>query len=139
MKKLIRVLLGLVALVVVLFIVAVAVASFYFDPNDFKDQMSAAVKENTGRDLSIAGDIELSLFPWLGVQVGQVTLGNASGFPEPVFASAEKTQIRVKLLPLLTRQLEMDTLTLHGLTLKLARDEQGRTNWEDLTAPKEDA
>jgi AsmA protein len=136
MKRLIRVLLSVIALVVVLFIVAVVVATLYFDPNDFKDQLSEAVKEHTGRDLEIKGNIDLSVFPWLGVEVGKIAMGNAPGFDEPVFASADRTQIRVKLLPLLRKQLEMDTVSLYGLNLKLARDKQGHGNWEDLTQPQ---
>jgi AsmA protein len=40
--------------------------------------------------------------------------------------------IRVKLLPLFSKRLEMDTVTVHGLNLNLARDTNGRSNWDDL-------
>ena len=132
MRTLIRIVTTLLALVLVVLIAAVLVATLYFDPNDFKDELSKTVQKHTGRTLTISGDIELSLFPWLGVDVGRLDLGNAPGFAEPVFASTDRVQIRVKLLPLLKKQLQMDTVTLHGLNLKLARDEQGRGNWQDL-------
>lgn len=140
MKRLMRVLLSVITLVVVLLVVAVVVVTLYlklyFDPNDYKGWLSQEVKERTGRDLQIKGNIDLSVFPWLGVEVGKIALGNAPGFEEPVFASADRTQIRVKLLPLLRKELEMDTVSLYGLNLRLARDKQGHNNWEDLIQPK---
>ncbi len=145
MRTVLRIVTTLVALVLVVVIAAVLILSLYFDPNDYKDQLAEAVQKQTGRRVAIEGDIGLSVFPWLGIDVGRLELGNAPGFEEPVFASTERVQIRVKLLPLLKKQLQMDTVTLHGLRLKLARDEQGRGNWEDLarsgaaeTKPPED-
>ena len=43
----------------------------------------------------------------------------------------ETVQVRVKLLPLLRKQLEVDTVRLNGLKLNLARDKDGRTNWRN--------
>ncbi len=36
-----------------------------FDPNDYKPQIMALVKEHTGRELTIPGEISVSVFPWL--------------------------------------------------------------------------
>lgn len=119
--------------VIVLFFVAAAILlPILIDPNDHKQALVAQVKERTGRDLRIDGDIELSVFPWIGVKVGKVALSNAAGFDNPVFASTDKVSIRVKLLPLFSKRLEMDTVTVHGLNLNLARDTNGRSNWDDL-------
>jgi AsmA protein len=121
--------------VAVLAIVAAAIlVPMYVDPNDYKDTIAAMVREKTGRELRIAGTIALSVFPWLGVDLGAVELGNAPGFAEKTFARTERVQVRVKLLPLLTRTVEMDTVTIHGLVVNLARDRTGRANWHDLTA-----
>ncbi|MCP4041002.1 MAG: AsmA family protein, partial [Gammaproteobacteria bacterium] len=135
MKTLFKILLYLTGLVVALVVIAAIVIPLYVDPNDYKEEMAKAVQEHTGRKLSIDGDIGLSVFPWLGIELGKVALGNAAGFKEPVFAGAERVDIRVKLLPLLSKQLEMNTVSVHGLRINLARDKQGRTNWEDLSQP----
>ena len=59
MKKLLYVILGIVAILVV------AVVSLYllFDPNDFRDRIAAEVRNETGRDLVIEGELSVSLFP----------------------------------------------------------------------------
>lgn len=121
-----------VGVVVLLFVAAAILLPLLIDPNDYKQELVAQVKERTGRDLNIDGDIELTVFPWIGVKVGKVALSNAAGFANPVFASTDKVSIRVKLLPLFSKRLEMDTVTVHGLTLNLARDARGRSNWDDL-------
>ena len=67
---------GLIAL----FAVAAIAFFLFFDPNDFREEIADAVKEATGRDLVIDGEVNLQLFPWLAVEVGHATLGNAPGF-----------------------------------------------------------
>ncbi|MGI9334478.1 MAG: AsmA family protein [Gammaproteobacteria bacterium] len=132
MKKLLKFVGGLVVVLVLLIVVVVVAAPLLFDPNDHKDTIVAKVKEATGRDLSIPGDIELSVFPWLGVKLGEVSLGNAAGFEAPVFARTEHVDVKVKLMPLLERRVEMSAVTLDGLTLNLERNADGSTNWQDL-------
>ncbi len=132
MGKLLKILLGVVALAAGLLIVLAVVLPFLIDPNDYKDQIAATVREKTGRTLSIDGDISLSVFPWLGLDIGPTRLSNAQGFGEQPMASMQKVQVRVKLLPLLHKQLEMDTIRLSGLRLQLGKDAGGRSNWDDL-------
>ncbi|MCL5668493.1 MAG: AsmA family protein [Gammaproteobacteria bacterium] len=110
----------------------------FFDPNDYKPEIIALVKERTGRELSIPGKISLAVFPWLGVKLGEAQLSNAPGFGDQPFAALQSAQLRVKLLPLLKKRVELDTVSLHGLTLNLARSKSGKTNWDDLIAKGQD-
>ena len=114
-------------------LVTVAAAIVLIDPNDYRDDIARAVEDHTGRSLDIEGEISLSLFPWLGLEIGALALANAEGFGEQPMARIETAELRVRLLPLLRRQLEVGTLVLDGLALELARDSEGRNNWDDLT------
>jgi AsmA protein len=67
MARLVKILLLLVAGVVGLGIVASVALLIFFDPNDFRQEISDGVKEATGRDLVIEGDLSLSIFPWLAI------------------------------------------------------------------------
>ena len=122
------------AILAVLVVSAAVAVWLLFDPNDYKDELSALVEERTGRSFVIENDLELTFFPWLGVQTGGVRLGNGEGFGEEPFASAAGVTVRVRLLPLLGRRLEIGTVELDGLELNLARDGEGVGNWEDLLA-----
>ena len=134
MGKLLKIILGLAALLVVIVVVAVIVLPMVVDPNDYKQDIAATVEKQTGRILSIEGDLSLSVFPWLGLDIGPTQISNAAGFEEPYMARMEAVQVRVKLLPLLRKQLEVDTLRLSGLRLNLGKDKQGQSNWADITA-----
>ena len=132
MGKLLKFLLGALFLLAGLIVVAVIVLPLVIDPNDYKDEIATAVREQTGRTLEIEGDISLSVFPWLGLDIGPTRLSNAEGFAQPDMASMDAVQVRIKLVPLLSKQLEVDTVKLSGLKLNLAKDKSGRTNWADL-------
>ncbi len=110
----------------------------FFDPNDYKPEIIALVKERTGRELSIPGKISVSVFPWLGVKLGEAQLSNAPGFGKQPFAAVQSAQLHVKLLPLLKKQVEVDTVSLRGLTLRLGKDKAGKTNWDDLISKEQD-
>ena len=134
MGKLLKIILGLAALLAVIVVVAVIVLPMVVDPNDYKEEIAATVEKQTGRILSIEGDLSLSVFPWLGLDIGPTQISNAAGFEAPYMARMEAVQVRVKLLPLLRKQLEVDTLRLSGLRLNLGKDKQGQSNWADITA-----
>ena len=132
MGKVFKYLFGFLLLLVVLVIAAVVVLPLVIDPNDYKPEIAATVKEQTGRNLEIEGDISLSVFPWLGLDIGPTRLSNAEGFSEPYMARMDTVQVRVKLVPLLSKQLQVDKLKLSGLQLNLGKDKAGRSNWADL-------
>ena len=120
-------------LVAVLFL-ALAAFVITFDPNNYKDRITAEVEKQTGRDFEIAGDISLSLFPWIGVKVEKVRLANAEGFSHEAFARISQLDIKVMLLPLLRKELQVDKVRLHGLFASLEVDKDGNNNWSDLMA-----
>ena len=131
MGKLLKIIAGLVFLLVL----AVIAVPMVVDPNDYREEIQQAVKERTGRDLLINGELSLSVFPWLGVGINQVSLSNADGFKDNYFAQIEQANIKIKLLPLISHQIDVSTIVLKGLTLNLAKNQQGVTNWADLAKP----
>lgn len=137
MKRIAKTLLIVLGLIVAAFVALVIALPLLIDPNDYKDEIVKVVKDKTGRDLVIDGKIGLSFFPWLGVEMNRLRLSNAPGFGSEPFAQIEQAGVRVKLLPLLRKQVEVDRVVLDGLQANLAVDAQGKANWADLTAAKE--
>lgn len=135
MKKFLKYLGIVLGSLLLLLIAAVVILPLVIDPNDYRDRITEVVKEQTGRELRIEGEIKLSVFPWLGIALGKMELSNAPGFgPEP-FARLEGAEVSVKLLPLLKKAVEMDTVTLQGVEAYLGVNEQGVSNWDDLVKP----
>lgn len=138
MGQLVRFVLWLVAGLAGLFVIAAVALYFFFDPNDFRGDISAAVKDRTGRDLVIEGDISLDFFPWLAIEVGATTLGDAPGFGDEPMARFDRARLRVKLMPLLLdREITVGTAIIEGLVLNLQENKHGVGNWEDLVADNE--
>ena len=137
MGKLIKIILVLFSSVTVLFVAAAIMIPLFVDLNDYKTEMEVVVQEKTGRTLKIEGDLDLSVFPWLGVSTGKIVLSNAEGFAENPFAVIGEAEIKVKLLPLFSKQIEVSTVLLKDLELHLEKNKQGTSNWDDLATPKE--
>ncbi|HEB92026.1 MAG TPA: AsmA family protein [Gammaproteobacteria bacterium] len=133
MPKFLKIVLYTLSAAVLLITLTLIGILLFVDPNDYRDDITTAVHGATGRELIIDGDLELSVFPWLGLSLGRTRLGNAAGFGDQPMAQVEAVDIKVKLLPLLESQLEMKTVQLHGLQLNLARRADGGSNWDDLT------
>lgn len=139
MPKPLKIILAVVGSVLLVLIGVVAIAATLFDPNDYRDRITAAVKKETGRELAL-GDIKLSVFPWLKVRIADVSFGNAPGFGETPMAQVKEAAVGVQLLPLLReRKVRASSVTLDGLKLDLARDANGKTNWADLIKPEDPA
>jgi AsmA protein len=117
---------GLIGLIV---IVLIAVRLFV-NPNDYKGRIAQTVKNSTGRDLLLPGDIKLAVFPWVALEFGPASLGNPPGFRAEPFAAVRHAAIRVKLLPLLRKQLQIGRVEVDGLDLRLYKNAQGKGNWE---------
>ncbi len=82
--------------------------------------------------LILKGDIKLSVFPWIALELGPASLGNPPGFGEEPFLAFNHAAVRVKLLPLLSKRLEIDKVVLDGLDLRLRKNAQGVGNWENF-------
>ncbi|WP_020158800.1 AsmA family protein [Methylobacter marinus] len=132
MGKPLKIILSIFATLTLLVIVVVCALFIFIDPNDFKPEIQAAVKDKIGRELTLEGELKLSVFPWLGISSGKMVLSNAEGFQSKPFAEIEESNINVKLLPLLSKEIEVDRIVLKGLTVNLAKNKQGINNWHDL-------
>ena len=129
-----RILFKFIIFIIILVIAGLIALPFIVDPNDYKQEISSQVEKATGRTLTLDGDIKLSVFPWIALELGPLSLSNAAGFKADSFAKVQTTEIRIKLMPLLKKQLEMDTIILDGLALNLEKNKTGKTNWDDLVA-----
>ena len=133
MARLLKIMMLLIAAFIGVAVLASVALFLFFDPNDARDEISEVVKKKTGRELVIEGDISLSLFPWIAVEVGRTQLGNAEGFGSDPFLSFEKARLSVRLLPLLLRQeITVGTASLDALNVNLQVNKSGVSNWDDL-------
>jgi AsmA protein len=137
MSRLIRkiIKLGLTVIgVAVIFVVAIAgVFIATFDANQYKQDLSELVRESTGRDLQFYGDVGLTFYPALGMELGALSLSNAVGFGSEPMVKVNKVSISVDVASIIAFSPEIDELILDGLKINLQKNGKGITNWDDLT------
>lgn len=133
MNKPIKIILIVSGALLALFTAAVILLVTMVDPNAYKAEIADAVKEETGRELVFEGDIGFNFFPWLGLEVGPVALGNAPGFQPAEMVRINKAKANIQIMPLLSGKVAIGVVVLDGFNLNLAVNEQGVTNWDDLS------
>ncbi|NOX09863.1 MAG: AsmA family protein [Gammaproteobacteria bacterium] len=109
-------------------IVILVTLPFVIDVNDYKEDIVQAVYQKSGRELQINGVIKLSVFPWMGVSLGATRLGD--------LVQISNAQVKVKLIPLLSGNVEVSRIVVEGLRLDLITEKDGSNNWEDSSAAK---
>jgi AsmA protein len=115
-----------------LVLIAIVLVAVFFDPNDYRGKIEQLAQEQTGRKLTISGDLKLSVFPWVALQTGALSLGEAPGFGDEPFVSIQEARVGARFWPLLRGEFEVGTLRLVGARIRLITDAQGRDNWADL-------
>ena len=116
--------------VVTLIILILLVLPFFVDAEKYKPLLENKVKEMTGRPFTVGGDVDLSFFPFVGVSFSNLHLGNPPGFEATDFISIKSFEVRVKLLPLLSRDVQVKRFVVKEPQIVLIKSKQGRGNWE---------
>ena len=106
------------------------------DVEKFKPQIEAQVSKATGRPFKLGGELKPSLFPWVGVSLADLHLGNPPGFEEKDFVFVDAFEVRVKLFPLLSRNVEIKRFVMKGPKIVLEKRKDGLGNWEGLGQTK---
>lgn len=126
----------------ILLALAVAAVVFFvatFDANQYKPQISQLIKKSMGHDVELDGDISLSVYPDIALNVGSLKLNNPPGFGNKPFASVKSAKIGAKLMPLLKKQLIVEKVQLNSLRLDLHKKVNGQSNWSSFSGRDKEA
>jgi hypothetical protein len=118
---------------IMLVVVASGIIIINLDPNHFKDFIAGKISEKIGRQFEISQGLKIQYYPWLSIEASGIILGNAKGFTEHPFLKADYLKLRIKTLPLLKKQIEMDIVSIKGAQFNLAKNKTGISNWVDLS------
>ena len=124
-----RVFIGIALLLLLL----LALAAFFiatFDANSHKARLTSLVKEKTGRELSIPGDIRLKLFPSVRLELDRAILNEKNS--STAFATIEAVKLSLRVWPLLQSQVMLDQVEVGNFSVALKRFANGTTNFDDL-------
>lgn len=132
MKKLFKWTLRILISLIVLVVIAAVVLPMVLDPNDYKQEIEEKIAQQIGRQAHLSGDIEWSVFPWLALTFNDVSVDNEKGFKGDKFAEIQKLSARVKLLPLLSKNIEVGSVLIDDAKLTMQVSGSGKSNWQSM-------
>ncbi len=129
MKKLIKWLFFLAMFMVTAIVAGIFIIPMFVDVQSYKPQIQQKISEVTGRPVTLEGDLNLSLFPWVGLSFSDLTLGNPEGYGADPFVRIKSFEARIKVTPLLFKEFQVKKFVLDGPELYLERKSDGQANW----------
>lgn len=109
--------------------------SGWLNSDAFSTEMEEVLSNLVRRETAIEGTVDLMYYPWLGVAVEDVRVKNLPQF-EGDLASFGRLMFRVRLLPLLQGEVEVDTVEADHVDLLMIRNAESVGNWEHI-APEQ--
>lgn len=135
MNKIIKYIAFFLGGLIVLTMIVAGILAATFNPNDYKPLIVKLVQDKKQRTLNIEGDIKLAFWPSIGADLGRISLSEHKSDKE--FASVEGLKVSLALLPLLKKELIVDTIYVDGARANIVRYEDGTTNLDDLLSKDE--
>ncbi len=132
MRKPLKYFLLFAATLGLLVVAAVVTLTVLVDVEKYKPRIEQLVTEKIGYPLILGGKISLSLFPWVGLGFTDLKLDNPEGFTAKTFVTIESFQAHVKVLPLLSRKVEISSFVVQRPEIFLEKNPKGVWNWEKL-------
>jgi AsmA protein len=124
-------------ILVVVVIIGVAIFAATFDVNRYRGRIQSELERRLDRKVTL-GPMHLSLLP-PRFQVQNIAIAEDPKFPNPKpFVQADQLDVSVKLMPLLSKSVEIDSLKLQRPTVELVKNQSGVWNFSSLgaNAPK---
>lgn len=117
-------------------VLAAVIFALTFDINSYKPGIEAAASRASGMDVRVNGKIKLTPSLHAGVSLEDILIRNK----DTDVASVKKAVVKLKLLPLLRREVLIQSVGLTNPSFFITRDRKGRFNFErpeKKAAPKE--
>lgn len=111
-------------------VLALGAATFLVPRDLIRDQAIELVKQQTGRDLTVGGKTSFAFYPSVGVEMENVALSGPPGMAGGPLLRIGSLTLSLKVLPLLTRSVEIERFVLKRPIFDLRVDGQGRRNWD---------
>ena len=110
-------------------IFAAAVALNFIDWDRYKGPIVAHLSKELGHQLSVDGDIALSVFPYPSFSLTGVRIANVEGASRKDMVLLKSLDVQVAFMPLITGVIEVRKIVLVEPNILFERLSDGRTNW----------
>src|SRR5215469_7595369 len=122
-----------IVIVIVIIVGGLLALPYIIDVNQYRGQIQSELQKRLNRPVQL-GEMSLGVFP-VRVEVSNVIIGDDPGFHSNVpFAQVSQLDVSVKLLPLLSKNIEIDSLELKRPSIELIRNAQGAWNFSTIAS-----
>ncbi|WP_421792110.1 AsmA family protein [Hyphobacterium sp.] len=132
-RRLLTVVIGLVLIL----IIAAILIPILLPESFYRDRAQIAASEALGREVTLAGEVRLTIIPNVQITATDVSIANAEGFGDAAFADMAEMRVGVQLWPLLSRNVIIDEFVLVDPAIRL-QQQGNRNNWT-LGSPAQSA
>ena len=120
----------IIGIVVGVIVIVVGVLFATFNPNDYRGTIQTKLEQQLDRKVGL-GNMSLGLFP-LRFKVADLSISDDPKFSNSPFIQTQELSVSVKLLPLLSKSVEVDSLTLNRPNVQLIKNAQGVWNFASI-------
>src|SRR5262245_59955180 len=121
--KALKIVLAIVVVVVLILVGGVFYLTRFVQTPEFKEKLLSAARDATGKEVRV-DEMHVSLFS--GIDLKGVTVGD--------LVTAKSFALHYRLMPLLQKRVEAETLELDSPVITLVKNDKGEWNYEK---PKE--
>lgn len=119
-----------IASIFALLVLVILAVPFFVPLDSVKDIVKKQVREATGRELTIEGNVKTALWPNIGIKLQSVTLSNPEGFKNKNMAEIGDITVEIATLPLLQGEIEISKFIVNKPIIHLEVNKNGNNNWE---------
>lgn len=130
LKTLVKIFISATGVLVACLLAALLWASDYVDSPQFRKDLFTSLSDITGREVRLHGELDVTVYPWLGLRAYDVTVDNEPGFGDEPYLSYREVALGIKVMPLLAQELVVSDILIDGMEVNFARNAQSEVNWD---------
>ena len=116
----------LITLLILILLTAIGIVSLivFVDPNNYRGFISDTVKDKTGYELTIDGNLRWHIWPQISILTDSVKLSDIDA-KKPIL-TADNMRLDVELFPLFSKKLEVKNVFIKSAIINITDDSKGQ-------------
>ncbi len=115
--------------IVVLLLVGAVVGPSFVDWNKYKPQIIEQVKNATGLDVTVGGDLSLAILPSPRVKIEDLVVAAPLKKKFENILNMKSVEVSVQLIPLIRKEVKVSSVTLVAPDIQIEIMQDGRPSW----------
>jgi AsmA protein len=111
-------------------VAALLAVPFLLPLDTYRAPIERTASAALGREVHVRGSMGFTVYPQIGISLSDVSVANARGARHPQMVEVKSVVVGAKLMPLLSRRLEITEVVLQNPVIHLEVNRDGASNWQ---------